>query len=96
MYPCVFGVEFPKREQSNVFQSKTRFGLLALLLAMLSMPVWAQSTDDKIQELQRKVDELDQRVRVAERNKELKDEEAADNAKNAATVSADTSGFKIE
>jgi hypothetical protein len=48
-----------------------RFGLLALLLAMLSMPAWAQSTDDKIQELQQKVDELDQRVRVAERNKEL-------------------------
>jgi phosphate-selective porin OprO/OprP len=73
-----------------------RFGLLALLLAMLSMPAWAQSTDDKIQELQQKVDELDQRVRVAERNKELKDEEAADKAKNAATVSADTSGFKIK
>jgi phosphate-selective porin OprO/OprP len=73
-----------------------RFGLLALLLAMLSMPAWAQSTDDKIQELQQKVDELDQRVRVAELNKELKDEEAADKAKNAATVSADTSGFKIK
>jgi phosphate-selective porin OprO/OprP len=79
-----------------VSQYKKQFGLLALLLATQSMPVWAQSADDKLQELQQKVDALDQRIRVAERTTELKEEEAANSAKAAASVSADTSGFKIK
>ena len=61
------------------------------LVAVLSMaPVWAQSTDEKLQALQQQVDALQQRI------KELKDEETAEKAKSAATVSADTSGFKIK
>jgi len=79
-----------------VSQLRRRFGLAALLVAMLSAPVAAQSTDDKLQELQQKVDALDQRVKADERNKELKDDAAADDAKNAAAVTADTSGFKIK
>jgi phosphate-selective porin OprO/OprP len=63
-----------------------RIRLLALPLAMLSAPVWAQSTDDKIEELQKKVEALDQRVKV--------DEDAAQ-TNHAAAVSADTTGFKI-
>ena len=76
-------------------QHSRRFGLTALLTAMLSAPVWAQSTDEKVQELQQKVEALDQRVKADERNKELKDDAAADEAKNGAAVTADTSGFKI-
>jgi phosphate-selective porin OprO/OprP len=64
-------------------QLKNQFGLLALLLAAQSMPVWARSSDDQLQELQQKIDVLDQRVRIAERNTA------------AASVSADASGFKI-
>jgi phosphate-selective porin OprO/OprP len=52
--------------------------------------------DQKIQQLEQRVDELDQKLRVAERNKELKDEAAAQTAKNAAAVTADTSGFTIK
>ena len=52
--------------------------------------------DQKIQQLEQKVDELDQKLRAAERNKELKDEAAAETAKNAATVTADTGGFTIK
>jgi len=51
--------------------------------------------DQKIQQLEQKVDELDQKLKAAERNKELKDEKDAEAAKNAATVTADTSGFTI-
>ena len=55
-----------------------------------------QSTDQKIQELERKVDELDQQFKVAERKKELNDEDAAAKVQNAATATADTSGFTIK
>ncbi len=65
-------------------------------MAMAPMAVRAQSTDDKLRDLQQKVDALDQRVKADERNQELKDEEAADKAKNGAAVSADASGFKIK
>jgi cell division protein FtsL len=64
---------------------------LGLIMAMPLIPARAQSADrdvqqldQKIQELQKQIDELDQRVKIAERNKELKDEEAANQAKNAA------------
>jgi len=63
---------------------------------MPSIPALAQSTDQKIQDLEQKVEQLDQEVKVAERNKELKDEDAANQAKNAASVTADTSGFTIK
>ena len=52
--------------------------------------------DEKIQKLEQRVDELDQKLRVAERSKELKDEAAAEGAKNGAVVTADTRGFTIE
>ncbi|MGA3098797.1 MAG: porin [Bryobacteraceae bacterium] len=69
---------------------------LALIIGMPSIPALAQSTDQKIQDLEQKVEQLDQEVKVAERNKELKDEDAANQAKNAASVTADTSGFTIK
>jgi phosphate-selective porin OprO/OprP len=76
---------------------------LGLIVAMPLIPARAQSADQnvqqldqKIQELQKQIDELDQRVKIAERNKELKDEEAATRAKNAASATADTGGFTIK
>ena len=56
----------------------------------------AGTQDQRIQQLEQKVDELDQKLRVTERNKELKDEADAETAKNAATVTADTGGFTIK
>jgi phosphate-selective porin OprO/OprP len=69
--------------------------VLALIVGMPFMPARAQSDDQKIQDLEQKVEELDQRVKVTERNNELKDEDAAAQAKNAASVTADTGGFTI-
>lgn len=51
--------------------------------------------DQKIQQLEQKVDELDQKLKAADRKKELKDEKDAEAAQNAATITADTSGFTI-
>jgi phosphate-selective porin OprO and OprP len=76
----------------------------ALTLAILPVAAWAQSpdqqadvqsTDQKLEQLQQKVDELDQAVKVAQRKQELAEETAAEKAKTEATVTADTSGFTI-
>jgi phosphate-selective porin OprO/OprP len=56
----------------------------------------AQSADDKIQQLEQKVDQLDQQIKVDERNKELADEDAAAKAATGVTASADTTGFTIK
>jgi phosphate-selective porin OprO/OprP len=69
---------------------------LGLIVGMPSIPARAQSADQKIEDLEKKVEELDQEVKVAERKKELKDEDAATQAKNAASVTADTGGFTIK
>jgi len=55
----------------------------------------AQSTDDKLEQLQKKVDELDQAVKAAQRKQELAEQAAAEKAKTDATVTAGTSGFTI-
>ena len=47
-------------------------------------------------ELERKVEDLDQRLKVAESSRELKHEEAAEKAKTAATVTAGIGGFTIQ
>jgi len=64
--------------------------------AVAAQTTTPDTQDQKIQQLEQRVDELDQKLRVAERNKELKDEAAAQTAKNAAAVTADTSGFTIK
>lgn len=59
----------------------------------------AQSTDQKVQDLQKKVDELDQKLKDVQHEQELKkveDAAAAEKAKTEATVTANTSGFTIE
>jgi phosphate-selective porin OprO/OprP len=72
----------------------------ALLLSFLIgiQPAGAQSTassDEKIQQLEQRVDELDQRLKVAERLKEIKTEEDADKARSAASVTANGGPFTI-
>jgi len=52
--------------------------------------------DRKIRQLEQKIEELDQKLKVDEPNKELKDEALVESAKNGATVTADTSGFTIK
>jgi phosphate-selective porin OprO and OprP len=63
----------------------------ALAVAVSSLPGWAQdqpqqTTDQKIQQLEQKVDELE---------KQVKAEQTTDNGQNAASSTADTSGFAI-
>lgn len=55
-----------------------------------------QSADQKIQQLEERVDELDQQIKIDERKKELDAEDAAAKAQNGATATADTSGFTIK
>jgi len=74
--------------------------LLAACAALSAMTGWGQSTDQqatdrKIEDLNAKIQELDQRVKVAERLREIKDEEAEAKAKTTASVTADTGGFNI-
>ena len=69
--------------------------LAAVFLGFISFPAQAQSGDDKIQQLEQKVDELDQRLKVAERLKEIKTEEDADKAKTTASVTANGGPFTI-
>jgi phosphate-selective porin OprO/OprP len=59
-----------------------------LASAALIAPVWAQdqSTDQKIQQLEQRVNELE---------KEVKAEQVTDNGQNAASTTADTTGFTI-
>ncbi|HEY2846127.1 MAG TPA: porin [Bryobacteraceae bacterium] len=75
-----------------------------LLIVLLAIPVLGlaqapsaeqKTADQKIQELQQKVDELDQRIKVDERNKELKDEDSAAAAKTATTAAAGNNGITI-
>src|ERR1700676_1991716 len=71
----------------------------SIFLGFIPVPIQAQSAplsqDDKIQQLEQKVDELDQRLKVAERLKEIKTEEDADKAKTTASVTANGGPFTI-
>ena len=70
---------------------------LALSLGVMAIPAHAQSADElEIQVLRNRLDELEQRVKVSERQKEINDEEAAAKAKTAASVTADTTGFRVK
>src|SRR5258707_9183374 len=73
--------------------------LVAIFLGFIRVPVQAQSApqsqDDKIQQLEQRVDELDQRLKVAERLKEIKTEEDTDKAKTTASVTANGGPFTI-
>jgi phosphate-selective porin OprO and OprP len=63
-----------------------------------AQPATAPAADQKLQQLQQKVDELEQQLKTLEQQEELKrieDAAAAEKARQAATVTADTSGFTI-
>src|ERR1017187_4294540 len=64
-----------------------------LFLALVGV-IAAQTTSPDVQE--QRVEKLDQKLRVAERNKELKEEATAESTKSAASVTADTGGFTIK
>jgi phosphate-selective porin OprO/OprP len=68
--------------------------LLGFQLAQAQTPQ-SPSADEKIQQLEQKIDELDQRVKVSERQREIKSEEDADKAKSAASVTANGGPFTI-
>jgi len=66
--------------------------VLWLPLLCASVLLCAQATDlrdQKIRELEQKVEELDQRARVTERKEEIRDEDAAAKARTAPVISAD-------
>ncbi|HEY4363979.1 MAG TPA: porin [Bryobacteraceae bacterium] len=76
------------------------WGGLVLALAIPAMQAQQPtpvSTDEKIQELERKIEELDQRQRVSDRKGEIKEDDLVEAAKTKATVTAaDTGGFIIK
>jgi hypothetical protein len=67
---------------------------IALAAALFPAYGW-QTPEQKIQELDGKIEDLDQRLKVAERLRELKDEERDTKAKSAALVTADSGGVII-
>ena len=63
----------------------------------LSPPVdEREAMRQEMQELWKKIKELDQRLRIADRNRELKADDDTAKAKAAAIVVADTTGFTIK
>ncbi len=80
----------------------TSFILLGLAFASglaQAQPVQATSatsTQQEINQLRQRLDELEQQQKVTARTKELADEAAAEKAKTAASVTADTGGFTIK
>jgi phosphate-selective porin OprO/OprP len=76
-------------------------GAIFVFAGLWSAPGFAQttnqrSTDERIQALERKLEELDQRVRASDRNRELKEAEFVEKSKSDAGVKADTTGFTIK
>lgn len=72
-----------------------RYAAGILFAASFAFGQASPSVQQEIDQLQQRIDELEQTQKVAARQKELSDEDAAANAKNAAKVTADTSGFTI-
>ena len=57
--------------------------------------VWAQKPDVDVKALLQRVEELEQKVKIQDRKRELNDEAAADKAKTAAAVSIGAGGLQI-
>jgi phosphate-selective porin OprO/OprP len=57
--------------------------------------IWAQSSDVDVKALLQRVEELEQKVKIQDRKRELNDEAAAEKAKTAAAVSIGASGLQI-
>jgi phosphate-selective porin OprO/OprP len=57
--------------------------------------VWAQSPDVDVKALLQRVEELEQKVKIQDRRRELNDEAAAEKAKTAASVSIGAGGLQV-
>lgn len=70
--------------------------LPVVLIAPSAVTLCAQTpSDQKIKDLETKIEELDQRLKISDRTKEIKDEEATAAAKAASTVSLGASGLQV-
>lgn len=69
--------------------------LTALSVATALGPLAFMARGESIEELKAMIQELDQKVRVLERNRELEKETAADKAKGAPLISAGANGFSL-
>ncbi|MBI3414610.1 MAG: porin [Verrucomicrobia bacterium] len=74
-----------------------RWVAYALITSATATAFPAQTEDSlpAIQALQRQIEELDQKVKILERKRELDQDATTEKAKSAVTVSAGTSGFSI-
>lgn len=74
-----------------------RHTLFAVGLAVgLSSPVLAENQSDVTQQLLKKVEELEQKIRVLERKNELADESSAEKAKTIPKIAIGASGLNIQ
>src|SRR5688572_969351 len=71
------------------------FGLSVLGLGVSSPLVTAQNANISNEALLKRIEELEQRLAIAERKDEIDREGAAEKAKTAVSVSAGASGFQI-
>ncbi|HVW10974.1 MAG TPA: porin [Bryobacteraceae bacterium] len=72
-----------------------RYAAGVSLAAALAFGQAPSDIQQQIDQLRQQIDQLEQAQKVAARQKELADEDASAKAKNAAAVTADTSGFTI-
>lgn len=76
--------------------NKLRVSAIAVAVGIaLSPAVWAATQDD-IEQLKQQVEELDQKIRVLERQQEIDKENAAAKAKATPSVAIDSKGFGIK
>ena len=77
---------------------RTAFGVVAiswLATASSSTRIEAQETTNPPKSLEERLEEIDQRVRISDRKRELDSEAADEKAKTAARVAAGRSGFSL-
>ena len=72
-----------------------RYAAGVLFAATFAFGQASPGVQQEIDQLRQRLDELEQAQKIAGRQKEIADEDATAKAKNAATVTADTSGFTI-
>jgi phosphate-selective porin OprO and OprP len=80
------------------FMSLKRASLLMTLAGGLAagQSVWADDTADAIKALKEQIEELDQKVRILERRRELDQEEAEQKAKTTPVLSVGERGFSMQ
>ena len=77
---------------------RAAFGVLAIstmAIASSSMRTEAQETTNPPKSLEERLEEIDQRVRISDRKREMDNEAADEKARTAARVAAGRSGFSL-